>query len=87
MTDTLNIITDADIAVLNAARSILDRVQQEHGFAAQAGIVRAATYAEAAEHALFKFINVTHAYTHRALTYEQLHNRLRPVAGETRVPA
>jgi len=49
--------------------------------------VRAATYAEAAEHALFKFINVTHAYTHRALTYEQLHNRLRPVAGETRVPA
>jgi hypothetical protein len=87
MSDTPNIISDAEIAVLNAARAILERIANEHGFTSKSGLVRAATHAEVAENALFKFLNVTNAFTGREMTYEQLHNRPRPPIEDVPEPA
>ena len=66
-------ITDDEIAVLNAARTVLDKQARAPIETAQEGRVSAA--AAITEHAIFTFLNWTHSYLHVEMSKEQLHNR------------
>jgi hypothetical protein len=67
-------LTNEEIEVLNAARTILEAHSKFTGSVA-AYEAKAATRAEVAEEAIFKYLNVTSAFLGVAMTYEQLHNR------------
>lgn len=61
----MTVLTDSDVAVLNAARMILRRVESE---------TRTASFnAESTYDAVFNLLNVTNTYTDTKLTHAQLH--------------
>jgi hypothetical protein len=75
-------LNDSDIAVLNAARAILERISKdamrltfdiESGWHAGA-VGRAAHGADAAAHAVFDFLSTAKHYGDQAITETQLHN-------------
>jgi hypothetical protein len=71
-------LTNGEIAVLSAARSILT-VHAKYGYDDAATAVHAAAIAEVAEAAIFNYLNTEHNMNDVPMTYEQLHNRQAPV--------
>ncbi len=73
-------LTDQQIAALNQARTIL----QEHAddWNGDKRTARVVERADAAEHAIFKFLSAAHVYGDVPMRDSQLHNRpvLTPVA-------
>jgi hypothetical protein len=72
-------LSDADIEVLNAARTILKQRAKYNSADADYRVVTAALRAEDAEHAIFKALSAEHVYLGREMTDAQLHNRLASV--------
>ncbi len=79
MTDT-PIIHPHEIAVLNAARSVLEAVKLRVDYDATRREERAKVYAEVAEASLFDFVSNADTYLDLDLSYEQIYNRPSPVA-------
>lgn len=65
-------LTDAQIAILNAARTILD--DQADGYPSSYGQVRALMQAEEAERAISRFLNTANTWCGVPMTRAQLHN-------------
>lgn len=83
-------LTDEDIEILNAARTVLDTARKNTQDAAWIAMrsklddyskPNAADYGrmmeavETAEHAIFKVLNIINSHNLRQLTDEQIHNR------------
>lgn len=70
---TARIVSDEDLATLNAARTILNTLAKEAPHTWSGGVLYAIF--DTAEDAVFQAINVAHNYGGQPMTYEQLHNR------------
>lgn len=65
-------LTDDDISALNAARTVLDRIDWKVGGSCQLGMIHAK--ANTASEAIFDFLNWSDAYGNVPVTREQMHN-------------
>lgn len=65
-------LTNGEIAVLNAARTILDAHSQ--GFPDDGGQTRVICAAEHAENAIFRFLSMTNTWGGVPMTQAQVHN-------------
>lgn len=85
MTDTTTeafTITDEEIAVINATRTVLKEIDGRatkaawnlNGFVA-CSLGRLAELADQTENSLFQVLNIGHNYTHVPMTEEQIHNQ------------
>jgi hypothetical protein len=75
-TDKRSILTDEEIATLNAARTILDSISKRTPHTRSGGVVDC--QADETSHALFMFLNRACSHLLAPLTYDQLHNGKRP---------
>ena len=71
-TPTAHHLSEAEIAILNYARSVLGAVGKRQPSTSSGGRCQEAI--EHAETAIFRVLNLMHNYGHQPMTDEQIHN-------------